>query len=64
MTLGDYIREIIVEPPETVTGTPPGQPGRDWWPWIVAGLVVAGLYYMSQEEGDDDEEDRPFGEAG
>jgi len=61
--LGDYIREITVDT-GVVTGQVPPAQRRNWWPWIVAGLVVAGLVWMSQDEDEEDDDDRPFAEAG
>jgi hypothetical protein len=59
------VREIVVEP-TTVSGTAPGAPAPNWWPWIVAGLVVAGLLYLSatDDEQEEDDDDRPLGGAG
>jgi hypothetical protein len=49
--LGEYTREIIVEPTITVTGQAPPGLARSWWPWIAAALVVGGLVYFTREEG-------------
>jgi hypothetical protein len=50
--LGEYSREIIVEPgaQTTVTGQLPPIL-RSWWPWVVAALVVGGYVYLTREDG-------------
>jgi len=59
--LGEMQRTITIYDPLTVTGeTPPTT--WPWWPLVVAGVVLAGLWYLTREERDRDGR-RPFGET-
>jgi len=60
--LGELERTITVFPPVTVQGDLPPTAPVNWWPWIVAGVVLAGLWWITREERDRDGR-RPFEET-
>jgi len=48
--IGTLDRTITVYDPEVITGNAPPTPATSWIPWVVAALVLAGLWYFSEEE--------------
>lgn len=64
--LGEYTRTITVNPvvqgpPTLITGTAPPFGGKSWWPWVVAAIVIGGVWYLSRER---ESSARPLGGGG
>jgi hypothetical protein len=57
-TFGEISRTITFDTIPVVGNAPPAA-ARNWWPWIVAALVVGGLVLMTREQ-----RHRPLGGGG
>lgn len=69
--MGELDRTVTVDPiivngqvvgdGSLITGNKPPLIPANWWPWIIAAGALGFVWWMSREEGED-EDDRPFDE--
>lgn len=43
-----------------IAGDAPPAPSRNWWPWILGGALLAGLWWLTKDEEGGGRSDRPF----